>query len=141
MASNKIVYWEERTVNVGQFESFKCGLNYSFTVDPINEIENAVKIKEMSYETLKSDDAEAFKEAIKLVQGRVRKVLNAREADIRMRAEQFVDSHSPTGKALLFKLIDAVRYRKKAEQIDADKKDIEDLENSISEDDDSVFDK
>lgn len=43
---NTISYWEERTINIGQYESRKLGLSVTQKVTYINNLDKKVTIKE-----------------------------------------------------------------------------------------------
>lgn len=133
----KIVYWEERTINIGNYESMKCGITYSSPVKHINNLEKTITIAESEVATIK-EDTQDFNETVKLMQSRVRKVLNAREASIRVMTQEYTtDDHPTVDKAYmngaindekLFSLLD--QYNSKRDKLKKMKADLA-LEESV----------
>jgi len=134
MDRDKISYWEERTINIGNYENVKCGLTYSTTIKDINMVDKTISISELDSISFEDENSN-YRESLKRVQNRVKKVLDAREADIRLRSEEFQDDFSPSRKALIMGTIDLIKASKKTNKLKIELDEIDDF------DDDDVFDK
>ena len=120
-----VSYGETRTINVGNYESIKTELRYHSRVKPVNNKEflietNHTEIKRML-------EGEVFNDAVKVVVGRVKKVLDMRETDIRMRSAKFVDDFLPEEKVLLNKLIGLNGWRNKTKKFAVEQEEIKDF--------------
>lgn len=125
--TDRITYTELRTINIGDYESIKAHLSYSTSIRKINEKEKVLTI--MASETIDvEEDQKAFDETVKRATSRVRKVLNAREINIRARTARFTE-HDTETKGLIMKLIDIRNWRKKKETVQVDYSEIDDMEN------------
>jgi len=87
---NTITYWEERTVNIGEYESHKFGI--SVTVKTINNLDKKVCLNESM--TTKLYPIEDITETIKKLETIVRDRLNEREIFIRFEVDQFLNNQS-----------------------------------------------
>lgn len=122
----RITYSERRVINIGDYESIKCELSYSTSIEKINEKENTLEI--LASETVDIDEErEAFEETARVAQTRVRKILNLREADIRARSARYTE-HDTETKGLLFKLISLKNWRKKQNKVKVDLDEIDALD-------------
>lgn len=85
---NSITYWEERTINIGDYESRKIGLSLSTKVIDINVIDKKLVIS--SSDSIKfykkSDMDSAINEAVSTVKN----VLDENEKKIRTEVQRFV---------------------------------------------------
>lgn len=124
--NDRITYTELRTINIGDYESIKAHLSYSCSVKKINEKENTLTI--FASDTVDvEEDKEAFEGTVKRAVARVHKVLNTREADIRVRSARFTE-HDTETKGLLFKLISSKLWKKKRIEVQADINEIDELD-------------
>lgn len=124
-APDRISYSESRTINIGDYESIKAELRYTSSIRYINEQENTIEIFASDSADI-DEEKEAFEKTIKLVTGRVKKVLNNREIFIRSRTTAYVD-HDTDGKALVLKMAAVKAWKKLKHTFNIDKKDINDL--------------
>jgi hypothetical protein len=122
----RITYKESRTVNIGDYESIRAELSYSTDVERINEKEQLVTFEYDEGVDI-SDEKDAFEQTIKKAMTRVRAVLNAREADIRIRTGKFTE-HDTGKKGLLLKLIDVKNWYKKQDKFKVEADFIDDFE-------------
>ena len=120
VSTKRINYKESRTINIGDYESIKCELNYSTDVEVINEKEKTITIWASDSVGLE-DERDAFQKSVKRAMTRVRKVLDVREADIRVRTGKFVE-HDTAKKGLFLKLMEVKNWYKKQDKfkIEAD---------------------
>jgi len=87
---NTIGYWEERTVNIGDYESIKFGLSITVkSVAKINNVDRKVTIREAKYVNLYPNEVQ--EEVVERVVKDVRKVLDDREFEVRQAVADFVD--------------------------------------------------
>ena len=94
MESNRLTYWESRSINIGHYEKVECGLSYTEIVEPINKVDKKVTIQ-ASEKIPTSPDSKEFAKSAKRVVGRVKKVLDAREREIRLGMEKMKVSDNP----------------------------------------------
>ena len=126
-STKRINYKESRTINIGDYESIKCELNYSTYVEVINEKESKVTIWASDSDDL-DEEREAFQDTVKRAMSRVRRVLDLREADIRVRTGRFVD-HDTAKKGLFLKLLNVKQWYKKHDKFKVEADMIKDYEN------------
>jgi hypothetical protein len=122
----RITYSESRTINIGDYESIKCELRYSTEVEEINEKESTISIWAHDTVTFKGDQ-DAFKKSCQRAMTRVRKILDHREADIRIRTSRFTE-HDTGKKGLLQGLLDAKNWFKKQDKFKVEADEIEEYE-------------
>ena len=139
MELDRLVYREERTINIGNYESMKCSFSYSGPVRDINNLEKTITIAEQDVQTINGSNKE-FQDTIKLMQKRVKAVLNEREANIRIATEAYTDdSHSSIEKAFMTGAVSEEKLIEKLEKVNAKRKKMKQLQADIALDD-SVFD-
>ena len=85
-------YWETRKVNVGNFEGVECGLSVGVKV---TEIDTLVTVS--ANEKCTTTEASFENDAQKLI-SKVKKVLDRRETELRLFAENFVADFSSIAK-------------------------------------------
>jgi len=78
---NTVSYWEERTINIGDYESRKFGLSITKKTTYINKIDKKVSLKEV--ESVKVYPNQNIDEAVVEVIGKVQKKLDDEEFRIR----------------------------------------------------------
>jgi hypothetical protein len=127
----RIHYKESRTINIGDYESIRCELSYSTDVEQINEKEATVKIWADDVVDV-GEDKDAFSKSAKRAMSRVRKVLDLREADIRVRTGKFVE-HDTAKKALFLGLMDVKKWYAKHDKFKVEADLIEDFEDGDTE--------
>ena len=87
---DRITYSESRTINIGNFEKVETFLCYSGNLKFINFVDKSVTVQHS--ESVSFDDDETnFNENAKRVVAKVKRVLGAREKQIRKMSEDFVD--------------------------------------------------
>jgi sugar-specific transcriptional regulator TrmB len=87
MDSNRLTYWESRSINIGHYEKIECGLSYTETVEKINNVDKKVTISH--HEKISTPPtSKEFAKSSKRVIGRVKQVLDAREKQIRLGLEK-----------------------------------------------------
>lgn len=94
MDKNRLTYWESRAINIGHYEKVECGLSYTEIVEPINNVDKKVIIKASEKVPVPPSNQE-FAKSAKRVIGRVKKVLDKREQEIRLGMERMKVSDNP----------------------------------------------
>lgn len=100
--ANKVSYWEERTINIGNYESRKLGLSFSHTIYNINFLDQKVAFSEHASEELPmGGTVGAMGEVADKLISEVNKKLDVREKQIRRVIDMFDGSdltYSPRAK-------------------------------------------
>jgi len=86
---DSVSYWEDRTINIGSFESRKFGLSVTQKIVSINLKEQKVTISDR--ETLKVYPNKTIDETIDKAISTVRTRLDADEKELRTTVQEFVD--------------------------------------------------
>lgn len=87
---NTISYWEERTINIGDYESRKFGLSLTRKVTYINKIDKKLTISDS--QTAKYYQNESEEKVIEQVMKAVKEKLDDQEFFIRSSVNEFVDT-------------------------------------------------
>lgn len=136
--SGYINYSETRTINIGTYEHVKSSLTYGNKVRPVDR--NGNFTLETTYQEIERlGEGKTFNDAAKLVVSRVKRVLDAREVDVRLKTSKFVDDFSQEEKILAQQLISLKRWREKKKRyeiaMDESKEYVKELDTSFEEDD------
>lgn len=129
--TESMTYWEQRTVNIGEYESIKSGLSYTSNLKRINEKEQTLDISHSDSESI-DEEKEAFIQTAKRLQNRVKAVLNARETDLRIRTARFTDTMSEE-KIVALNLMDAIKMKKKKKAFQVEMKAIDEMDTNNDE--------
>ena len=129
LSTKRINYKESRTINIGDYESIKCELNYSTHLEVINEKEQTITIWHSDNQDI-DEEKEAFTKSVQRAMTRVRKVLDLREADIRIRTGKFVE-HDTAKKGLFLKLLEVKNWYKKHDKFKIEADLIEEFEDEM----------
>jgi hypothetical protein len=95
--NERVSYSETRTINIGNFEKIETFFNYSFNFSYVDMVNRTLQIshgEEISLDKEAISSEEEFKENALQVVGRVKRVLDAREKQIRVKTAEFVDFHT-----------------------------------------------
>jgi len=85
---DKIVYYETRTINVGQYENVTCGLTAHYNVKRFNKVDKVITISHLESATVE-DFEKDFKNTFIMLSKNVKRALNTRERQIRLLVEDF----------------------------------------------------
>ena len=125
----RLTYSESRTINVGDYESVKCELRYSSEIATINEKEKTIEVGAEDTQVLRAPTKEEFLKASQKAVTRVRKILDAREMDIRIRSARFTDFDT-CKKGMFQSAIGHSEWFKKQNKFAVDASEIEEAEDN-----------